>query len=338
MHCELGGAELSSANLALIVQPLGSTALNASGLSPWEASRPLAVLDAVSLGDNNDVEVARRLRMPDSHVRPNLDEAVRHYDAKTVAHAVSRAIGGWDIVIARHNSRGRLPAYGAELLGYVSAGHTAPEISQIMDRPLHAVQEVFMDVCVALGVKPNATAATRRAYETGILDLPRRPNRPQGLYCYVQGRPAKQPSPAQKDLLRDRWLGLSYLESGQRRGRSEDTQKTHARRLFKMLDAKNMTQALTMAIALGWIEVTVDPANAPLLTKRELEVVALILQGNTDARVGATLFITTDTAKTHTGRIFSRFGVRSREMLVRRLFETGVCVVPSSPARARLSQ
>lgn len=47
--------------------------------------------------------------------------------------------------------------------------------------------------------------------------------------------------------------GLTNLLIGRRLGLSEDTVKTHARRIFKAMDAKSRTDAVRKAYRWGWL-------------------------------------------------------------------------------------
>ena len=48
------------------------------------------------------------------------------------------------------------------------------------------------------------------------------------------------------------------------------------------------------------------------LTRRELDVLALVADGRTNREIGETLFISTKTASTHVSHILSKLEVRSR--------------------------
>lgn len=54
-----------------------------------------------------------------------------------------------------------------------------------------------------------------------------------------------------------------------------------------------------------------DPALAEL-TERELEVLQLIAEGKNNAEIGATLFLSESTVKTHVGRILAKLQLRDR--------------------------
>jgi len=60
-----------------------------------------------------------------------------------------------------------------------------------------------------------------------------------------------------------------------------------------------------------------------LLTERELDIVALVAEGRTNAEIGAELFITAGTVKTHLLHIHQKLGVRNRVEVAAWAWETG---------------
>ncbi|WP_264030166.1 response regulator [Cellulosimicrobium sp. SH8] len=68
------------------------------------------------------------------------------------------------------------------------------------------------------------------------------------------------------------------------------------------------------------------------LTDREREVLAHVGRGLTNDEIGATLFMSPATARTHVGRILAKLGVRDRAGLVVVAYETGL-VRPGTPPR-----
>jgi DNA-binding NarL/FixJ family response regulator len=66
------------------------------------------------------------------------------------------------------------------------------------------------------------------------------------------------------------------------------------------------------------------------LTEREREVLALVGRGLSNAEIGAALFISPATAKTHVSHIMLKLGARDRAQLVVTSYESGL-VTPGSP-------
>jgi DNA-binding NarL/FixJ family response regulator len=66
------------------------------------------------------------------------------------------------------------------------------------------------------------------------------------------------------------------------------------------------------------------------LTEREREVRALVARGLSYAEIGARLFVSAATAKTHVGRVLAKLHARDRSQLVAIAYETGL-VRPGTP-------
>jgi DNA-binding NarL/FixJ family response regulator len=59
-------------------------------------------------------------------------------------------------------------------------------------------------------------------------------------------------------------------------------------------------------------EVPPSPAASLGLTRREVEVLALVAEGRTNRQIGQALFITPKTAGVHVSRILAKLGIASR--------------------------
>ncbi|WP_082119671.1 response regulator [Saccharothrix sp. ST-888] len=59
------------------------------------------------------------------------------------------------------------------------------------------------------------------------------------------------------------------------------------------------------------------------LTEREWEIVELVAQGRTNAEIGAELFISAGTAKTHVANVQAKLGVRNRVAIAAWAWQTG---------------
>ena len=62
----------------------------------------------------------------------------------------------------------------------------------------------------------------------------------------------------------------------------------------------------------------------PRITRRELEVLALIAHGSSTAEIARALWITEDTVKTHVRRVLRRLGARTRAHAVAIVFREGL--------------
>ncbi|MCV7278447.1 response regulator transcription factor [Mycolicibacterium flavescens] len=72
-----------------------------------------------------------------------------------------------------------------------------------------------------------------------------------------------------------------------------------------------------------------DPDRLTGLTEREREVLAEVGAGRSNEEIGARLFISPATARTHVSRLLGKLGVRDRAQLVVVAYESGL-VVPGS--------
>ncbi|AWZ05616.1 MULTISPECIES: response regulator transcription factor [unclassified Streptomyces] len=74
----------------------------------------------------------------------------------------------------------------------------------------------------------------------------------------------------------------------------------------------------------------VAPRGGHPLTGREVEIVRLVAKGHTNAEIGAELFISAGTAKTHVANVQAKLGVRNRVGIASWAWEHGV----AQPERA----
>lgn len=83
--------------------------------------------------------------------------------------------------------------------------------------------------------------------------------------------------------------------------------------------------ALAPAAAAALVRRTAGkPAPGPSLSPRELDVLQLVAQGNSNPQIGRTLFLSETTVKTHLGHVFEKLGVNDRTRAVTRAMELGL--------------
>jgi len=74
------------------------------------------------------------------------------------------------------------------------------------------------------------------------------------------------------------------------------------------------------------------PPALSALTERELEILTLLARGLSNAELGATLYLSEPTIKTHLSSIFRKLGVRDRVQAVIAAYEAGL-VEPTARTR-----
>jgi DNA-binding NarL/FixJ family response regulator len=92
------------------------------------------------------------------------------------------------------------------------------------------------------------------------------------------------------------------------------------------------SRVVAQAVSAGRRDDALAADVAGRLTDREREVLAHVGRGLTNDEIGATLFMSPATARTHVGRILAKLGVRDRAGLVVVAYETGL-VRPGDPPR-----
>ncbi len=93
--------------------------------------------------------------------------------------------------------------------------------------------------------------------------------------------------------------------------------------------APSVTRRLVAEFARRPAAAETNQAALEQLTEREREVLALVGRGLSNAEIGATLYISPATAKTHVSHIMLKLGARDRAQLVVVAYESGL-VMPGS--------
>jgi DNA-binding NarL/FixJ family response regulator len=108
---------------------------------------------------------------------------------------------------------------------------------------------------------------------------------------------------------------------------TEPTELVRAVRVVATGDAllsPSVTRRLVSEFAARTREPTAPTTALADLTSREREVMTLVAEGLTNAEVGARLFMSPATARTHVSRILTRPGARDRTQLVVMAYESGL--------------
>jgi DNA-binding NarL/FixJ family response regulator len=112
-----------------------------------------------------------------------------------------------------------------------------------------------------------------------------------------------------------------YAEAALRLGAAGFVLKTAP--LRELLDA--IRRAAAGGLAFG---VRPKPGDRARLSRRELDVVRLVVEGRSNDEIGAALAIGAKTVETHLARIFERFGIASRTELATRALREGWLDLP----------
>jgi len=112
-----------------------------------------------------------------------------------------------------------------------------------------------------------------------------------------------------------------YAEAALRLGAAGFVLKTAP--MTELLDAIRRVAAGGLAFG-----VRPRPGDRARLSRRELEVVGLVVEGRSNDEIGAALDIGAKTVETHLARLFERFGIASRTELATRALREGWLELP----------
>jgi DNA-binding NarL/FixJ family response regulator len=135
-------------------------------------------------------------------------------------------------------------------------------------------------------------------------------------------------SPFEHQILRHLALGQTRLQIAKILGSSEGTIKQYVSELQRKLDARNSTNVVARAIALGLLSpdtalhehewpIEEDMPTPEPLTEREHQILRLISYGSvTNAGLARALHIEESTVKRHLSNIFGKLGAEDRRHAV----------------------
>ena len=171
---------------------------------------------------------------------------------------------------------------------------------------------VLLDI--RLGTDSGLTLLTTDT-DTATGDRPRG-DRPRG------DRPRDEPTrPRPAIIVLTAYDYPQYAEAALRLGAAGFVLKTAP--MAELLDA--IRRAAAGGLAFG---VRPRPGDRARLSRRELEVVGLVVEGRSNDEIGAALAIGAKTVETHLARLFERFGIASRTELATRALREGWLDLP----------
>jgi DNA-binding NarL/FixJ family response regulator len=126
-----------------------------------------------------------------------------------------------------------------------------------------------------------------------------------GLTCLTQ---ARQRSPKLSAIVLSRHTDAHSIESALAAGAAAYVTKTAHREDLALA----VRQAFEHTIYLRGNGQSAPPAETPLLTQREVEVLRLVAEGMSNTRIARKLWVTEQTVKFHLSNIYRKLGVANR--------------------------
>jgi LuxR family transcriptional regulator, maltose regulon positive regulatory protein len=122
------------------------------------------------------------------------------------------------------------------------------------------------------------------------------------------------------------WLqGESHLATAALQEGAQMISRCQGRQAWRELQLRQPQWLRTSATEVSITELSVEVHNSNPLSKRELEVLQLIAQGNSNQQIADVLFISLHTVKTHARRINGKLGVGRRTQAVAAAKLLGMC-------------
>jgi ATP/maltotriose-dependent transcriptional regulator MalT len=120
------------------------------------------------------------------------------------------------------------------------------------------------------------------------------------------------------------WLeGESHLATAALQEGEQMISRCQGRQAWRELQLRQPQWLRTSEMSIT--ELSVEAHSSSPLSKRELEVLQLIAQGNSNQQIADVLFISLHTVKTHARRINGKLGVERRTQAVAKAKLLGVC-------------
>ncbi|MEO4013509.1 LuxR C-terminal-related transcriptional regulator [Pseudomonas rossensis] len=122
------------------------------------------------------------------------------------------------------------------------------------------------------------------------------------------------------------WLqGESHLANAALQEGEQMISRCQGRQAWRELQLRQPQWLRTSAAEVSITELCVEAHSSSPLSKRELEVLQLIAQGNSNQQIADVLFISLHTVKTHARRINGKLGVERRTQAVAKAKLLGMC-------------
>lgn len=324
-------------DVQLLVRPLGAVLLHAVRPFGNEYTLPeplptaLQVFDLATSGEAITEEQILTLfpaagqQGASRFCRQQVATVLEYYGVDTVAEATCLARERGDIPVRVEHPRWlKMQEHWTEILDLAAQGKSNPEIAELLG--LTEGQLVFArgGMQQRFRCPPNLVAMLRRSYELGI-----RQAHPGGIEFKLNTSKRLYLNETEARLLHDRSMGLDNAASGESRGVTEDTQKTHMRRTLARFNASDASEAIAKAITARLMAAEYRPHTGPWLTPPELQGITLAAQGLSNGKIGEVMWVTEDTVKTHLRRLAIKLGTTGlgREATVRRCFEARIFTI-----------
>lgn len=113
--------------------------------------------------------------------------------------------------------------------------------------------------------------------------------------------------------------GFTNAEVGRQLGLTEATIKTHLQRIGRKTRTNSRAEVVSWGFRHGLLQrlPVQNPNLGPVfLTNREREMTHWIIRGLTNKAIGATVFLSEDTVKTHLRTLYRKVGARDRAHLI----------------------